>query len=151
KLRIVFVCTGNTCRSSMAEALAKSWFNSHVPERTDIECISAGIAAFPGSPASTQAIQVMQDGGLDLTGHRAKLFSADLMENSDLVLTMTSGHKHVLIETFPEAAGKVFTLAEFADNSKRDISDPFAQSVGEYRKCAGEIAAFLDKALPRIL
>ncbi len=135
----------------MAEALAKSWVALNAPLRNDIEFTSAGIAAFPGSPASSQAIQVMKDGGLDLTSHRATLLSGDLVESCDLMITMTSGHKHVLIEAYPEAAGKVFTLAEFADNSRNDISDPFAQSVDVYRKCALEIERLLDKALPKIL
>lgn len=135
----------------MAEALAKNWLAFHAPERTDIVCLSAGIAALHGSPASIQAIQVMSDGGLDLTTHRARMLSADLIENSDLLLTMTSAHKRVVIESYPEAAGKVFTLAQFAENSTKDISDPFARSVDVYRKCAGEIGQLLEKALPKII
>lgn len=135
----------------MAEVLARNWMAKHAPQRTDIEFSSAGLAAFPGSYASSQAIQVMSSAGIDLKDHRARMLRADLIEGCDLILTMTSGHKCVITESYPEAAAKVFTLAEYANDSGRDISDPFAQSVEVYRHCAGEIERLLNRALPKIL
>lgn len=150
-LKIVFICTGNTCRSSMAEALAKKWLSLKAPTRTDIEFMSAGIAAFPGSPASAQSIDVMRLTGIDLTGHRAKQISADLVAESDLILTMTKGHQHALSEMYPEAVGKIYTLGEFAYNREVNIPDPFGQPTEVYAECAGEIGKSLEKALQKIL
>lgn len=150
-MKIVFVCTGNTCRSSMAEALAKKWLAANAPTRTDIEFVSAGLAAFPGSPASGQAIDVMRLAGVNLAGHRARQISRDYVVDSDLILTMTKGHKCALLQMYPESTNKIYTLAEFAAGQETDIPDPFAQSTEVYKKCAGEIGEYLGKALQKVL
>lgn len=150
-MKIAFVCTGNTCRSSMAEALAKNWLAANAPTRTDIMFASAGLAAFPGSPASAQSIDVMRLAGIDLTCHRAKQISGDLVAESDLIITMTKGHKHALLEMYPESVNKIYTLAEFAAGQDADISDPFARPIEVYKRCAGEIEQYMDKALRKVL
>lgn len=150
-MRIVFVCTGNTCRSSMAEGLAKQWLLHNARHRNDIEVVSAGIAAIKGSAASPNAIEVMADIGIDISFHKARPFSAELAENSEYILTMTSGHKQVLIHMFPFIKGKVFTLAEFSGVGGEDVSDPFGQSADVYRQCAGEISKMIELALQKIL
>lgn len=150
-MKIVFVCTGNTCRSSMAEAIAKKWLASNAPSRDDIILISAGLAAYPGSPASAQSIDVMRSVGIDLTDHRAKQISGDLVAESDLILTMTRGHKYALLEMYPESGDKIYTLGEFASGQEADISDPFARPTEVYKKCSEEIEKYLDKAMQKIL
>lgn len=149
-MRIVFVCTGNTCRSSMAEGLARKWLADNAPDCSDISLTSAGLAALPGSPASEYAVEVMREAGIDLTSHRARQFSRELVRESDLILVMTAAHKRLILENIPEAAGKVFTLAEFA-GGRQDVSDPFGMPVGIYRKCALEIGELVAKSLHKIL
>lgn len=149
-MRIVFVCTGNTCRSSMAEALARKWLEKKAPDRTDVIFTSAGLAAFPGSPASSQAVEVMRESGIELKDHKATLFSSETVEKNDLILTVTKRHKQQILQSYPEAAGKVYTLAEMSGEDDKDILDPFGHTVDVYRNCALEIKILLDKALSRI-
>lgn len=150
-MKITFVCTGNTCRSSMAEALAKKWLESNTPGFAGIEIASAGLSAWPGSPASFQAVEVMAMAGLDLTNHKSRQFSRETAGQSDIILTMTAGHKSAVLQQCPEAVGRVFTLSEFAGENSRDIADPFGQGVPVYEKCAREIRELVEMVLHKIL
>lgn len=105
-MKVLFVCTGNTCRSSMAEAILKSY--------PGFEVRSVGVAADSGSKASPQAVRVLSAQGIDLTLHRAKLLGKDAIDWADLILTMTNRHKEVVQAEYPSAASKTFTLKEFA-------------------------------------
>ena len=131
-MNVLFVCTGNTCRSPMAAAL----FNKIATEKDlDVRIESAGIFAEEGAPASTEAIIVMKEYDIDLLGHHAQPINTELLENSDVILTMTAAHK-MLLEQYAE--GKVFTLSEYADLDD-DIDDPFGGDVEEYKECADEL------------
>ncbi len=131
-MNILFVCTGNTCRSPMAAAL----FNKIATEKDlDVRIESAGIFAEEGTPASTEAIVVMKEYDIDLLGHHAQSINSELIEKSDLILTMTAAHK-MLLEQY--ADGKVFTVSEYADLDD-DINDPYGGDVEEYKECADEL------------
>lgn len=142
-MNILFVCTGNTCRSPMAAAL----FNKIATERgLDVRIESAGLFAEEGAPASTEAVVVMKRYGIDLLGFHAQNINTELLEKSDLILTMTAAHKLVLENNAP---GKVYTLGEYAGMDE-DIPDPFGGDVGDYEECAELIYSALEKCADRI-
>ena len=110
--RILFVCTGNTCRSPMAAGL----FAKILQEKgvTGVEITSAGLVAVDGAPASAEAIEAMRRAGVDLTGHRARRLTREMALAADLVLTMTRRQKEAVLALAPEAGEKIFTLTELA-------------------------------------
>jgi len=113
-LRILFVCTGNTCRSPMAEKLAAKMLE-RLNLGDNIQVMSAGLAALPGEPASSGAFEALRRDGVDLSDHRAKQLTKRMVEEADLILTMTASQKRHLLELYPMSAGKVFVLKEFAE------------------------------------
>ena len=146
-IKVVFVCTGNTCRSPMAAAMATQIF---AEAGLNVDVISAGVSAMPGQSASCHAVTVMKEGGLCLLSHRAAAVSGDMLSGKALVLTMTSGHRAVLLSDYPSAKDKIFTLAQYVGDCA-NVVDPFGGSVEEYRNCAAQIRALLILAAKKIL
>jgi protein-tyrosine phosphatase len=139
KPNILFVCTGNTCRSPMAAA-----FFNHMNPDSGYTAHSAGIAADAGRPASAQAVAVLKElYGLDLSGHRARGVTAVLLEKASLVLTMTTRQRQTLHQAVPDLAGKIMTLAEAAGLDDRDVQDPFGCDEGRYQQTASELAELI--------
>jgi protein-tyrosine-phosphatase len=132
KTNILFVCTGNTCRSPMAEALLKHQKLPHV------EVKSAGIFAMDGGDASAHAKAVLAEKGIELQ-HRSSLLTKEQIDWATYVLTMTNGHKQQIIGRFPEAEGKTFTLKEFIAGEAADVVDPFGGSIDVYRQTRDEL------------
>jgi len=117
--RVLFVCTGNTCRSSMAEALLRKMLIEDLGEKAaKIQVISAGTGAITGDIASPNAIEVMKHEGINLQNHRAKRVTPEMVKAADLVLTMTLDQKKAVQNMLPTAKNKVFTLTEFAEGVK---------------------------------
>ena len=145
--KIVFVCTGNTCRSPMAAMLAAQIFNK---AGIVAEVISAGVNAWPNQPASRHAISVMEECGLSLVNHKACATSDTLLEDATLVLTMTASHRAVLLSDYPAAKEKIFTLAEYVGQNA-DVCDPFGGSLEDYRVCAAQIRELLVLAAEKLV
>ncbi len=112
---ILFVCTGNTCRSPMAEALLKDMV---AESKEEYEVISAGTTALEGDPAAGDAVRALEEIGVVMTGHRSQPVTSDLLEKVDLIITMTRGHKERILEMLPRAGEKTFTLKEFSGKIK---------------------------------
>jgi protein-tyrosine phosphatase len=144
---ILFVCTGNTCRSPMAEAFARHLTRS-------IEgwtFASAGVFAHPGAPASQHSIEVMKEKGIDLTGHKARLADAALLEQFDWIVPMTEGHQQMLLKTFPLNPERVPTLMQFSSTGQRDIMDPFGGLPETYRRVRDQIEGALSDLILAVI
>lgn len=149
-LMVLFVCTGNTCRSPMAEALFRRLAAERLGcrpeeiERHGVVVASAGISAWAGTRASAGAIDVMAEMGGDLGGHESQPLTEDLVRQADVILTMTAAHRAAILAQFPEAGGRVTMLSP----DRQDVLDPIGGSLDIYRRCArqihGHLAARLD-------
>ncbi len=137
--KLLFVCTGNTCRSPMAEALAAEILGS------EVKASSAGLGAWDAEEASPQAIKAMRERGFDLSRHRARRLSRSMVLEADFIIPMTKSQEQMLKEEYPEFAEKIRRLAAWAV-SEADVCDPWGGSVAEYRACALQIAEYLEGA-----
>jgi tRNA threonylcarbamoyl adenosine modification protein (Sua5/YciO/YrdC/YwlC family) len=152
QLEIVIVCTGNTCRSPMAEMLLKNKMATanDIPidqlAQHGIHICSAGISANKGSLAADQAINVLSNRGLDLTCHSSQPLSYVLANSADLILTLSHSHQHAIVNAWPEFSDKTSLLAH--DGSS--VSDPIGGSYEIYQQCAAQIDTHLDKQRSRI-
>lgn len=141
-MRILFVCTGNTCRSPMAEAILSA---RNLPE---IEARSAGV--FAGiAPLSKNAQMVLAEQQISFT-HTSKPLDKLDMQWAELILTMTYSHKMTLLQGYPEAATKLYTLKEFADGSTEDISDPYGGPLALYEQTFQELKLLIDKLIEKM-
>lgn len=138
---ILFVCTGNTCRSPMAQVLLQNEMKS--AGFFDRQVVSAGLAALEKSPASVYAQAAVQEIGLSLAQHQARQLSWPMLVAADLVLTMGSRHKMVILDAYPALSGKVWTLAEYAGETG-DITDPYGGDLQVYRKCLTALQYYID-------
>ncbi|MCM3116172.1 low molecular weight protein arginine phosphatase [Neobacillus sp. MER 74] len=142
--RILFVCTGNTCRSPMAEAILKN------KQMDEIEVRSAGIYAANGSEASTHAKKVLEDNGI-AHNHRSSLLTGVDVNWADLILTMTSSHKMAILQQYPEVSHKVFTLKEYSgEGFNSDVVDPYGGSLAMYEQTFRELDELIDKAIGKL-
>ncbi len=132
---VAIVCTGNTCRSPMAEAILKDLLAKAGGGLEKVIVLSAGVAACEGAMASVQATEVMESRGLDLNNHQSRPLSDAIMDRADVILTMTRGHRAAILAAYPDRAHQVRTLRRDGG----DITDPVGSSVEVYRQCAEQI------------
>jgi len=144
-LMVLFVCTGNTCRSPMAETLFRELVAERFGcrpdeiERQGVVVASAGIAAWGGGKASTGALEAMRERGADLSGHESQPLTENLARQADVIWTMTASHRANILAQFPEAGGRVAMLSPGRNN----VIDPMGGTLATYRKCAEQIREHL--------
>ena len=143
--RILFVCTGNVCRSPMAEGLMLNYLKS-TKGRKDISVLSAGVSAPKGAPASQHAVDALKEMEINLTSFRSQPLTDELLESSTHVFTMTRDHRHLINLLFPGHGGKVRLLGEFTQ-SGGDVLDPIGQGLATYRRCRDIIKSALAQIL----
>ena len=134
----LFICTGNICRSPMAEAL----FRHATHGRTDYRAISAGLGAVDGQLPSVYSVQAMKEIGVDITKQRSRMLTAEMVKQADFILGMTHSHVDTVALLYPQAAEKTFLLREFDDTLdpyEKDISDPIGGSYEVYLNCRDQI------------
>lgn len=143
---ILFVCTGNTCRSPMAAALLRQLLQERGGDLAQIRISSAGLYAHSGTPASPEAIEALRSYDIDLSTHLARELEREELAAADLILTMTNAQKNQILKVYPAFKDRVFVLKDFvrgekngSNNPGSDIPDPFGQPVEVYRRCAAAL------------
>lgn len=136
--KIILVCTGNTCRSPMAEGILKKYLLDN--KITDISVSSMGLSAYDGDWASANAIDALDEIGIDIKSHRSKRVLAKDIYEADRIYVMTLQHKNVIVETFnsKEIEEKIVVL---------NVPDPFGQSIERYRVCRDQMIEFFEKEI----
>ena len=135
---ILFICTGNVCRSPMAEAL----FRRAAAGRGEFRVFSAGLGAVDGQPPTAHSVAAMRELGMDISGQRSRMLTADLVRQADYIFGMTHSHVDAIALLYPPAAEKTFLLREFDDTLEefeKDISDPIGGTYEVYENCRDQI------------
>ncbi|MET0786233.1 MAG: low molecular weight protein arginine phosphatase [Paenisporosarcina sp.] len=144
-MNIYFVCTGNTCRSPMAEALFQA---QNIP---NMNVRSAGIYAMDGGDISENAKHVISEKGIDFM-HFSRQVNEEDLRWADLILTMTTAHKQMLGQAFPFVIEKTFTLKEYARSyGSQDVSDPFGGDVQTYQKTFSELETLIKELAIKLI
>ncbi len=147
-MKIMFICTGNICRSAMAH-----WLLEKMKDDKNIEVYSSGIYAEDGDESTYNAIEAMKEYDVNLKSHRATNIRNSNIKDMDLILCMTRSHKMAVIQMYPELSHKVYTLKEYTNyrvEDTIDIKDPWGYDLETYRFCAAEIYECIKILLEKI-
>ena len=146
-MKIIFVCTGNTCRSPMAEVLAKDMFQK---AGIDAQVISRGVSVYAPCGASENAKECAKEAGLSLDHHVATQITREDINEADLILTMTKGHKTALEDSCEKWNTPIFTIGEFIGKPDMAILDPFGGDLEIYRACFRQLKQCMEEIVPKL-
>lgn len=138
-MNILFVCTGNTCRSPMAEGILKNMLKA---KDGKYEVNSAGIYTHTGATITPEAQKQLKKRGIDMGARKSVQVSAELIDEADLIFAMTGNQRRLLVEAFPYSADKIHLLGDYT-NRGGDVADPYGGSDAAYDKSASEIEEML--------
>ncbi len=147
---VLFVCSGNTCRSPMAEAIAKQFLakkfqvTEHELEKKGITVLSAGTFAMPGARATPQGVEAVKAFGAELSSHRSRPLTVELIHQADVIYTMGRGHASAVASLVPSATDKTFTL-----DPEGDIEDPIGGDLELYQSLAGQMQKLIELRLSK--
>lgn len=146
--KIMFICTGNICRSAMAEKLLiRKVEDKKITDK--IQTFSSGIYAYENDKSTYEAIKIMKDEyDIDLSNHRATPVRDSNIEEMDLILCMTQNHKNSLNLIYPNLQNKIFLIKEYI-GLNGDIADPYGGTLDTYSKCAKELESCIEMLLEK--
>lgn len=142
-LRVLFVCTGNLCRSPMAEGLLRKEFTGD----SFLTVASAGTMAPKDRPPTDYAVMTMLERGVDIRPHRSRPLTEEMVKQADLILVMEHAHWRFIINQIPEAEDRTYLLSEYGLNNGEEIDDPVGQNRDRYR----QIADIIEREIRRIV
>lgn len=135
----------------MAQALLrKTLAEDQGRELQGIAVCSAGLGAFPGQPASPEALRVMKSHGIDLSQHRSRVLEEKMVQEADLILTMTSAQARQLIDLYPPKRSSIYTLTEFTGRGLTDVMDPYGAGINVYMRTAKQIKELIEEVFERV-
>ena len=156
KFYILFVCSGNSCRSPLAEGLLRAKMPSRLQD--DVEIKSAGTLGIDGMPAARYSVEIVQERGGDLAGFRSQGVTAKLVEKTDLILAMAQEHIEYLQESFPQYRENIFLLKRFGRDAAEqnaldddEVFDPVGSDKETYLECADIIDEELERIMPTLV
>lgn len=150
-MKIMFICTGNICRSAMAEGMMKKLAKDN---NLDLDICSCGIYAEDGDYATYNAVEAAKYYDVNIEGHRATNIRRSKIKEMDIILCATESHKQSVLYMYPELKEKVFTMKEYAELDKNgqdmNIKDPWGYDMNVYQNCTEEIEKCLIKIIEKI-
>ena len=144
---ILFVCTGNTCRSVIAEYTFKEMAKDSL---FNLKVSSAGISALEEMGLLSKTKEVLEKNNIPISSHKPTQIKEDLVRESNLILTMSQHHKEQLSYRYPESLYKIYLLSEYVENSSKEIIDPYGLSLEAYQECFWTIKSYIEKLLLKL-